>query len=154
MKNESSVETFLVSIIGLAFVLILTFSDQSLLKPRSYGYDHGQVNAASIETTTYTEVNSKDVFDMLNKNDPNIILIDVSNTYKLGHIPKAINIPLKEIDKIAFGMDKNKTYLIYCRNNTDSLVAIQKLVGLGFQKLYRLSGGYNSWIGSKYKVEK
>lgn len=156
MKNPFSYEIFTISMIGMVLVLIIAFSDQSQSKPpQSYVYNYSQVKAASTETaTTYTEINPKDVFDLLNKNDLNTILVDVSNTFKSGHIPKAINIPLKNIDKLAFGMDKNKTYIIYCRNNTDSLVAIQKLVGFGFQKLYRLSGGYNSWVGSKYKIER
>ena len=162
MKNVFSFETFLISMIGLALILILAFSDKTKSISQSYVRNYsndllsiGQVKAASDEIIhTYTEISPKEVFDLLNKNDPNTILVDVTNIYKSGHIPKAINIPLKEIDKLAFGMDKNKNYVIYCRNNTDSLVAIQKLVGFGFQKLYRLSGGYNSWVGSKYKIER
>lgn len=161
MKNEFSFATFLISLIGVSLVLIISFSDQSQSRGQSFIHNYnndlnnGQVEASSTEAiVTYTEITPKEVFDLLNKNDSSVISVDVSNSFKSGHIPKSVNIPLKDIDKIAFGMDKNKTYIIYCRNNTDSLVAIQKLVGYGFQRLYRLSGGYDSWIGSKYKIEK
>lgn len=161
MKNEFSFSTFLISLIGVSLVLVISFSDQSQSKAQSFihNYDNdlnnGQVKASSTETTiTYTEINPKEVLDLLNNGETSTTIVDVSTGFKSGHIPKSINIPLKDIDKLAFGMDKNKTYIIYCRNNTDSLVAIQKLVGYGFQRLYRLSGGYNSWIGSKYKTER
>ena len=157
MKKIFYLEICLLTTIGMFIVLAVAFpknhqSKSALSLDSNQG--QGQVYAASVETITYTEISPKEVFDMISKNDPNTILVDVSDAFKTGHIPKAINIPSKNMDKIAFGMDKNKTYIIYCRNNTDSLIALQKLVNAGFQKLFHLSGGYNNWVSSKYKIEK
>lgn len=159
MKKIFSFEICLVFLVGMFLVLAITSPAKNPQKSSSDSNQNinskGQVHAASTETiTTYTEISPKEVFDLISKNDPNTILIDVSTAFKSGHIPKAINVPFKNIDKIAFGMDKNKTYIIYCRNNTDSLIALQKLVNAGFQKLFHLSGGYNNWVSAKYKTEK
>ena len=161
MKKLFTFESCLLALVGMVLVFVLAFSTRPLKMPRSYVYDYskdirfkGQVKSATTESAvTFTEISPKDVLDTIN-NNTDTILVDVSTLYKSGHIPTAINIPLKEIDKLVLGMDKNKTYIVYCRNNTDSLVAIQKLVNYGFQKIFRLSGGYNSWISSKYKIEK
>lgn len=159
MKKTFLVSTFLITWVGMVIVFVLA----------STGHNHpisqtnnqkitniGEVKAASIveSTITFTEISAADVLTLINKKDPNIVLIDVSPGYKTGHIPTAVSFPLKDIDKFLLGMDKNKSYIIYCRNNTDSLVAIQKLVNYGFQNISRLSGGYNNWVKSKYKIEK
>lgn len=161
MKKIYSPEIGLIVLIGLILVLVLAFAEKEI-PPRSYIYDYnwdkkkdGQVKAASTEQiTTYTEISPADVFNLIGNKNKDIVIIDVSSQYKLGHIPSAVSVPIKEIDQIAFGLDKNKNYIIYCRNNTDSLVAIQKLVNYGFQKISRMSGGYNGWVNSKYKTER
>lgn len=163
MKKTFSISTFFVAWVGMLIIIVLAIPSQNNYSSISYNYDYsqdprykGQVKSASTtdSVTTFTEISVSDVLSLINHKDPNTILIDVSNVYRSGHIPGAISFPLKDVDKLALGMDKNKNYIVYCHNNTDSLIAIQKLVNFGFQKLFRISGGYNSWVKSKYKIEK
>ncbi|MEX0595620.1 MAG: rhodanese-like domain-containing protein [Candidatus Paceibacterota bacterium] len=47
-------------------------------------------------------------------------------------------------DKVA-ALDKNVTYLVYCRSGIRSSSAIKIMTEKGFTKLYDLSGGISSW---------
>ena len=42
-------------------------------------------------------------------------------------------------------LDKDKTYLVYCRSGNRSGQACKVMGGLGFTKVYNLSGGLMSW---------
>lgn len=152
MKHIFSFELYLIGCTGIIIILILSFPSQN--KALVQAHQPSTENVLSESITTYTEISPLDLNNIISKPDLNTVIVDVSTAYKLGHIPSAVNIPLKELDYLVYGMDKNKSYIIYCRNNTDSMVAIQKFVEAGFQKLSRLSGGYNNWLKSKYKVEK
>lgn len=43
------------------------------------------------------------------------------------------------------GLDKNKTYLVYCRSGNRSSKACQKMVDKGFKNVYNLEGGISAW---------
>ncbi len=48
-------------------------------------------------------------------------------------------------------LDRNKSYLVYCRSGRRSSSAIEKMKELGFKKLYNLEGGYMAWSEGKLK---
>lgn len=76
-------------------------------------------------------------------------LVDVrtSGEYNAGHIKNAKNIDfygphfLTQFEKL----DKDKPVYIYCRSGMRSAQASKKLVGLGFNEIYDLKGGYSNW---------
>lgn len=160
MNYYLSKEMASLSIIGMLIILFFALS-LNHTSPNFYvrNYSSNSLSAKTINTVlpdsvvTYTEITPSDALTMINDNSDTLI-IDVSELYKNGHIPDSINIPLKKLSELSVSLDKNKSYIIYCRNNIDSLVGIQKFVNLGFQKLYRISGGYNAWVRSGYKTEK
>ncbi|MEZ4911272.1 MAG: rhodanese-like domain-containing protein [Saprospiraceae bacterium] len=45
-------------------------------------------------------------------------------------------------------LDKNKTYLVYCRSGRRSLGAAQTMVDNGFQNVYNLTPGILGWTGT------
>ena len=51
-------------------------------------------------------------------------------------------------DKID-ALDKNKTYLVYCRSGVRSVKACMYMYDAGFQSLFNLEGGITSWTGDK-----
>ena len=80
----------------------------------------------------------------------NIQLIDVRTPreYNGGHIGKAVNIDFFQTNsfKMAFEMlDKKKPVYLYCRTGSRSRKAAQKVIELGFEKVYDLKGGYLQW---------
>lgn len=75
------------------------------------------------------------------------VLIDVrtSEEYVREHIPGAVNIPLDQINTIAY--DKNITIIVYCQSGMRSKQAVQTLVDMGYTNLYDLDGGLLNWGG-------
>ncbi len=77
-------------------------------------------------------------------------LIDVRTPleYNSGHIKDAKNIDLysddfnTEFDKL----DKSKPVYVYCRSGVRSNQAANKLIAMGFIKVYDLKGGYLKWV--------
>lgn len=85
------------------------------------------------------------------------ILLDVRTyeEYKKGHIPGAINIPLREIEMENLDSipDKNADYIIYCESGSRSREATKKLAFLGYKKVYDY-GSIKNWDESFKKIEK
>ena len=86
-----------------------------------------------------------------NKNNPNFVIVDVrpSRYYERGYIEGAVHISLDIINPSVFqnklnSLDKSKTYLTYCPDGCGAAARIMN--DLGFNKIYDISGGYNSWV--------
>jgi len=80
--------------------------------------------------------------------DPDAMLVDVreEEEYREGHAVGAHLLPLGEIEERASSFFRNDTcpILLYCRSGNRSADAAQKLIHLGYQKVYDL-GGLNGW---------
>lgn len=93
-----------------------------------------------------------------NINNPNFVILDVRTTeeFNEGHIENAVNIDFystdfeQEMDKL----NKEQTYLIYCRTGNRSGQAISIMERLGFKNVYHLSPGIINWISDGLPVVK
>ena len=89
----------------------------------------------------YTTINGAQVKNILN--DSNIVILDVRNPgeYRNGHIPKAINIPINEIQGrlSEISLYRNSAILVYCASGSRSIKAADFLSRNGFKKIYNLS---------------
>lgn len=85
-----------------------------------------------------------------NENNPNFLIIDVRTPEEFadGRIDNTINLDYysetfrDELNKL----DKNKTYLIYCRSGNRSGKALIIMKELNFTEVYNMSGGILEWI--------
>jgi len=96
---------------------------------------------------------SQKKFERLSKKK-NAVVLDVRTTdeYKAGHIPNATQIDVlkkEEFKAQISSLDKNKTYLVYCRSGKRSKDAMNIMKELGFTKLFDLNGGFSNWTGAK-----
>src|SRR5271170_3380899 len=80
---------------------------------------------------------------------PGTVLVDVreSDEWRQGHIPQAIAIPrgfleLRVEEKIP---DHKTPVILQCASGTRSLLAARTLHELGYENLYNLNGGFNTW---------
>ena len=84
-----------------------------------------------------------------NAGNPDFIVIDVRTPeeYASGYIDAAINIDYYAADfrEQLAALDKDKTYLIYCRTGRRSADARDIMAELGFREIYNMSGGIVSW---------
>lgn len=84
-----------------------------------------------------------------NKSNLNFVILDVRTPEEfLGeHIENAFNLDFysdtfrNDLDKL----DKNKTYLIYCRSGRRSEDALNMMKEIDFREVYNMLGGITSW---------
>jgi phage shock protein E len=73
------------------------------------------------------------------------LLIDVRSPaeYKSGHLPKAINLPLNELDAYVprLAQDKDQILLLHCKTGLRSELAAQRLRRQGYANAFNL-GSY------------
>lgn len=85
-----------------------------------------------------------------------VTIIDVRppEEFKAGHIPGAINAPLKELGEYAKKLDRNKEIVAYCRGPYCVLAfeAVEQLRLNGF-KASRIENGFPEWKSAGLPVE-
>jgi len=84
-----------------------------------------------------------------NKGNGSLVLLDVSTgrEYRKWHVEKAINInifSLKFSEKLN-KLDKERTYLVYCKMGGRSAAAQKVMIKLGFQRVFNIVGGRDRW---------
>ena len=97
------------------------------------------------------DVTTDKAYDLIQENadNPGFIIIDVRTPeeYDGGYIERAINIDYYSEDFRAQleTLDKDKSYLIYCRSGKRSAGARDVMAELGFREVYNISGGITEW---------
>lgn len=87
-----------------------------------------------------------------------VVLIDVRTPGEIaqGYIPQAdtfIDFNSANFSSALDSLDKNYTYVMYCRSGGRSGKASQMMVNKGFQTVYNLVGGILSYPGELKKPE-
>ena len=93
-----------------------------------------------------------------NENNMEFVLLDVRTPeeYSQGHLKNSINIDFYSTNFSAeLGkLEKNRTYLVYCRSGRRSASAAGQMKSLGFTKVSNMLGGINQWLQEGRPVEK
>jgi phage shock protein E len=112
---------------------------------------------ATITAQTKVEVNSKQVNSMLQK-DKKWIVLDVRSAeeFNSGHIKGALNIDIRQPD--AFSkidkLNKNAKYIVHCRTNHRSGMAVEHMMQSGFKNIYQMMDGWSGWLTNNLPVQK
>ena len=104
--------------------------------------------SSSAYAVLYEEISAFELKQRLsNNNDNGYIILDIrpKTSYDLGHIPRAVNIPLDNLGYRYFELDKAKDIIIYCDLGIKSKIACQILINAGFKDVYNLTGGLQEW---------
>jgi rhodanese-related sulfurtransferase len=85
-----------------------------------------------------------------NSGDREFVVLDVRtpDEFAQGHIEGAVLVDYRSPgfrDKMA-GLDRSKTYLVYCRTGNRSVGAMKIMSDLGFRSYYHLEGGFKRWV--------
>jgi rhodanese-related sulfurtransferase len=102
----------------------------------------------------FESVSPKIAYDMIEKNDGNLTVLDVRTVdefKKDGHLVDAKLIPLHELAKNLNMLDSNKTILVYCRSGSRSVSASRLLSNSGFTAI-NMSGGMIDWKAEKLPI--
>lgn len=104
-----------------------------------------------------THLNSPDVKEVLKKNKA-IVILDVrtAEEFAAGHLKSAQNIDIRQSDAYS-KLDKlnpKTTYLVYCRTNNRSGIAVGYMMQKGFKNVYQMMDGFPGWAANNFDYEK
>ncbi len=109
---------------------------------------HGESKGQVLKT-----VKPKEAYKIINKNEgsPELMVLDVRTLeeFTQGHLENALNIDFYSEtfkDEIA-KLDRNNTYVIYCRSGSRSIRALDIMGKLGFMEVYNIGDGFFGWTG-------
>lgn len=96
------------------------------------------------------------------RSDPDFIVLDVRTPeeFAQGHLlektPMNLNFYAPDFRERLTRLDREKTYLVYCRTGHRSGEAVNFMKELGFRRVYDLQGGIVAWqsAGLPIKIEK
>ncbi len=105
-------------------------------------------------TRTFKNISVQEAAELIKDNgsNPHFTILDVRTPveFSTGHIQGAINLDFNSAsfrDELS-KLDKEKTYLVYCKTGNRSGQAMKIMESLGFTEVYNLSAGIVDWISS------
>lgn len=110
------------------------------------------------DTLQVLDVTSQEAFDLIQKNhgNPDFVILDVrtSSEFQDRHIDGALNIDvnLPSFSEELEQLDRNGTYLVYCRSGNRSRTALAIMEDLGFTRIYHLTNGITEWVDAGLPV--
>jgi phage shock protein E len=104
-----------------------------------------------------TQLNSPEIKEVLKKNKA-IVILDVrtADEFAAGHLKGAQNIDIRQQDAYS-KLDKlnhQTTYLVYCRTNHRSGMAVDYMMQKGFKNVYQMMDGFPGWSANNFAYEK
>jgi len=137
-----------IKIIILTVILILVFNgcnDSKYEKPKNE--NAGNKNSDSLHEDFTVEQTYN--FLKSNLNNENVELLDVRTPgeYQDGNInsSKLIDFNFPDFKDKLLDLDKNKTYIVYCRVGRRSGIAVKLMKELGFKEAHNVTGGISEW---------
>ena len=132
-------------ILIIAFLIAAAFVGRSLLEPVACGAACESAAAAVPRRVTVSALD----FDVESKK-PGIVLLDVrtAEEFSQGHLAGARNADFNNTEifsQTLASLDKQKTYLIYCRSGNRSARALEQMKAAGFSSVINLDGGIQAW---------
>ena len=89
-------------------------------------------------------------------NNPDFVLLDIRTQveYDKSHLEnsKMVNYLTRKGKREIFRLDKEKSYLIYCRSGKRSAALLKKMKRRHFSKVYNMLGGIRDWMKNEYPV--
>lgn len=150
MWAATLVVLFPFGLLGMAW-LLLHDKAPKVVSGRSAVDDLGDNAVAGLTYAAagYNAISAREVKERLeDEGDNGFIVLDVRNeaSYETGHIPGAINIPLRELGYGLFDLDMTKDIIVYCNLGLQgSAIACQVLARAGFKDVYNITGGIDAW---------
>lgn len=102
-------------------------------------------------------VNSTEVASLIQKNKKLVILdVRTPSEYAQGHLANSINIDVNQPDvkDRLEKLDKNASYLVYCRTKNRSGVVANYMIQNGFTSVYQMMDGITGWNMNNLPVER
>ena len=101
-----------------------------------YSFYKGGDYEKKIETT---KISPQDLKEIMDEKPGTVTVVDVRDPEEFteGHIPGALNLPLKNFAADSGVLDKKKKIVVYCNSGGRSYGAYKKLMKLGYKNIYQ-----------------
>jgi rhodanese-related sulfurtransferase len=101
-------------------------------------------------------LSAQQVTQKINHEDAKVIDIRAKDEYNKGHLPNAINIPARDMQKRVGELEafKEVPVILICKTGTTAGATGAVLAKEGFTKLFKLRGGILDWQGSNLPLVK
>lgn len=113
-------------------------------------------NFSAWDQVSFTDIAASVVKSKMDADDFEAIF-DVSPSFNTAHLPGATNARASaggtDLSELIEGMDKTKSYLVYCHSDSPAMAGAQLMEDAGFKKVYRLEGNFSAWVDAGYAVE-
>ena len=113
---------------------------------------------AAADKNPYQDLSAPQFRQMLDQpeNGADIVLLDIRTPgeYKAGHIRGSVLLDYYARDFIdqLKTLDREKTYLVYCRSGNRSAKSLSVFNQLGFRQVYHLKTGIRGWQRETYPL--
>lgn len=90
-------------------------------------------------------------------NGEDTVIIDVRDTHEFikSHIEDAINVPLSKLEEQLPMLEKHKKHplIVTCQTGARSVAACKTLTKAGFEQVFNMLGGMQSWEDNKLPIK-
>ena len=120
------------------------------------GYLDGGVESwrdAGFPISKVEQVTVAQLKEQIASGDLQIVDVRRPAEYVNGHVPRAFNAPLANLEKSSLPFEKDKLTAVICAGGYRSSAAASLLQQQGFSNLLNVSGGTGAWIQAGYPVE-
>lgn len=143
--------------------ILYRFSDPSVLALTAALRRVAERNVAEVRAIVGGYFHARDALEPVTRRelarrlkDGLVTVLDVrpADEFAAGHLPRAVNIPLRELTRRLREIPKNRAVVAYCRGPYCVLAyeAVARLRGRGF-KVQRLEDGFPEWKASGLPIE-
>ena len=93
------------------------------------------------------DISVDEAYQMLQEHPDEIIPLDCRTEmiYNSDHMPRALNIPVRELESRLDELDKSKSIFVCCQVGRASTLASDILLQNGFERFYMMIGRINAW---------
>ncbi len=97
--------------------------------------------------------NAEATMEMMENASPYLIDVRTAAEYEEGHIPGAVNIPLRTLADNLDQVPTDEPVVVYCASGHRAGMATSVLRSLGYDNVKAFPGGWNAWSAAENEVE-
>lgn len=93
----------------------------------------------------FSTISVNEAFARLQQGEATLVDIRDIHSFQLGHVPEAIHLTDSSLNGFMQQTDFSHPIFVMCYHGISSRGAAQYLVHQGFEKVYSVEGGFESW---------
>jgi rhodanese-related sulfurtransferase len=140
--------------LGLAVLIVF-----GLVSLGGVSFGGSPTPGSEAKTQIIQSISAKEAFDLIqeNRDNPDFKILDVRtpDEFEAEYIQDAVNMDFYASNYVRRlkRLDKDKTYVLYCRSGNRSGQSLELMKKMGFMEVYHISGGMIEWKASGLPYE-